>query len=958
MAKRRTQRKREEQEPPGWKTGWEELAQQPVLSRLMMRTMLRPLNGMPRTQWVSLDASGIICLNADRGGSPSEWFYALAHALLHLGHGHHLMPADADPLAYNLACDLAIQNLLHAVGSAGWAPQAYRLPPDLPRVSVRDYSRLLSHPGLKDYQHWSGGGDLLPGGKPLKTPGSVPLSRADWQALLAAGLREHASQAIDQAAGAGWRESGSKSQARLILTWFMANFPLLSSLAAGFRLVEDEAKCRALDIEIAAVNPIERIIYINPRAGLSEEELRFVIAHEVLHVALLHHQRLEGRDPLLWNVSCFPPGTHTGWGKPIEEVATMVSPYDGELVIVNSQASQVKATLEHPFYVRRKKHLRYPIELKEPEWLKADELDPATDYVLVPKLKETVRDVVIDLEPYISGKLDRWGRRSGLQRAVKSFPINVDTAWLLGMYVAEGSASPNVRFSLGRHEGVLAARIIATSRRYGWNASVNHSPGLKSMSVNSGATVLARWLKESCGDGAKNKQIPQVILRNEDAQIRRAFLRGLVDGDGHRHKRKPGKQPRHMVSSSSERLIQDVALLLAQDGLGGSWKKQIYGPRWIGKTWTSATTIIYDFSWNPNGEAWSTRVLTGKIIRSKSSQWRASPEGVWYPLKSVEREDYKGLVYNLETPDHTYIVGGVLVHNCDYVINRWLVEMRLGRMPPLGLLYDRKYDRMSSEEIYASLATDLRRARKLAGFRGAGKGDMIGLGEPGDGARVTDGEAFVRGALLRGLELHHQRGRGDLPADLVEAIEAVAAEPVAWDAALAEWFQQIFPPLQRERSYARASRRQYSTPDIPRPGRADRASQLSSRTFTVLLDTSASMRRAELSQALGCIVSYAIAHEVPAVRLIECDAQPYDRGWQAVESLSGQVEVHGRGGTWLQPGLDLLEELEELPPDAPVMIITDGWYEQELNTRREHCYLLPATGVMQWPAHGPIFRME
>ena len=45
-------------------------------------------------------------------------------------------------------------------------------------------------------------------------------------------------------------------------------------------------------------------IYINPYAGLRTEEWHFVLAHEFLHAALQHAERLNGRHPLLWNLAC------------------------------------------------------------------------------------------------------------------------------------------------------------------------------------------------------------------------------------------------------------------------------------------------------------------------------------------------------------------------------------------------------------------------------------------------------------------------------------------------------------------------------------------------------------------------------------------------------------------------------------------------------------------------------
>jgi len=39
------------------------------------------------------------------------------------------------------------------------------------------------------------------------------------------------------------------------------------------------------------------------------------------------------------------------------------------------------------------------------------------------------------------------------------------------------------------------------------------------------------------------------------------------------------------------------------------------------------------------------------------------------------------------------------------------------------------------------------------------------------------------------------------------------------------------------------------------------------------------MDRKLLAQALGAIASYSLSREVPAVRVIFCDALPYDQGY-------------------------------------------------------------------------------
>ncbi|HEU0201497.1 MAG TPA: VWA-like domain-containing protein [Burkholderiaceae bacterium] len=127
--------------------------------------------------------------------------------------------------------------------------------------------------------------------------------------------------------------------------------------------------------------------------------------------------------------------------------------------------------------------------------------------------------------------------------------------------------------------------------------------------------------------------------------------------------------------------------------------------------------------------------------------------------------------------------------------------------------------------------------------------------------------------------------------------------------------------------------------------------------FGVVLDTSGSMDRTLLGKALGAMVSYSEARDVAAARVIFCDARAYDAGYLAPEEIAGRVQVKGRGGTVLQPGIDLLQAARDFPPQAPVLVITDG--ESDVVTiRREHAFLVPPGARLSFVPRGPVFRMH
>jgi predicted metal-dependent peptidase len=294
---------------------------------------------------------------------------------------------------------------------------------------------------------------------------------------------------------------------------------------------------------------------------------------------------------------------------------------------------------------------------------------------------------------------------------------------------------------------------------------------------------------------------------------------------------------------------------------------------------------------------------------------------------------------------------------CDYVINGWLTEMSVGDLPAT-VLYDPALKGKSAEEVYDEIAAGRRRMRKLATLRGYGACDILpGRLAGDDPAYGVDLDEFYRRCLADGLAYHRAQGRGLLPGGLIEEIRALTEPPVPWDVELARWFDDHFAPLERRRSYARASRRQAATPDIPRPGWYLPEELTDSRAFGVVLDTSGSMDRRLLGKALGAIASYAVTRDVRAVRVVFCDAEAHDNGWMHPFDIAGRVRVRGRGGTVLQPGVDLLQAAPDFPKDGPVLVITDGWIDR-VRIGREHAFLVPAGATLPFPPRGPVFRFS
>jgi hypothetical protein len=75
------------------------------------------------------------------------------------------------------------------------------------------------------------------------------------------------------------------------------------------------------------------------------------------------------------------------------------------------------------------------------------------------------------------------------------------------------------------------------------------------------------------------------------------------------------------------------------------------------------------------------------------------------------------------------------------------------------------------------------------------------------------------------------------------------------------------------------------------------------------------------------------------------------------EDIAGEVRRRRRGGTVLQPGVDLLERADDFPDTGPLLIITGGACDV-LRVRRERAFLLPAGRSLPFIPRGPVFRIR
>lgn len=482
-------------------------------------------------------------------------------------------------------------------------------------------------------------------------------------------------------------------------------------------------------------------LYYDPAicSSWTVEQIAGVLYHEVCHLLRAHHARAEAisAEARAWNVSCFPAGTMLAGGTDISampaEVITQVGKeaalpmrryYRGDLVRLRAQGATITATPEHPVlvYRRLRQHDITPSRRgtsPDPEWVPASEITRGF-YLVVPRLPGTISVRSLPVDEFIED--------GGWNRLVlkQGFPLIPETAWLLGLYVAEGSGVATADLSLGRHEVDLAERALEVVHKLGFRGGITVSRS--TLRVNLGGPVLARALKTWCGDGAHNKRIPDFILLHEDVEILRAFLEGLVDGDGYRRPDSPNHKGYVSVATVSAALAHQIRLALARLGLGCHVQEAERGPRRIENTVLPAHTI-YIVSWRSGEPLRSTRFLNNRQVACVSAQWKVVPEGIAIPVTDVTLVPFEGLVYNFSTPSHQYIAHGVLVHNCDAEINDDLLteDVPLPGQPVTPAALGQP-DGLLAEEYYAARA-----AQQSASEQGSASQPPAGGAPPGDG---------------------------------------------------------------------------------------------------------------------------------------------------------------------------------------------------------------------------------
>jgi intein/homing endonuclease len=294
----------------------------------------------------------------------------------------------------------------------------------------------------------------------------------------------------------------------------------------------------------------------------------------------------------------------------------------------------------------------------------------------------------------------------------KQIKLDENLAYLLGWAAAEGSfkdVNVGYQLSLGNEPNEASHIAEVFEKVFNEKAKVikrekdlTHSHYIgKSLAQNkepycykvyfSGGKGIAKLFSNMLGRGCENKRVPIEIL-NSPKNVQKAFLDGLLEGDGIGDKR---------LKVKSEELVYGVSLLVKNLGYyptiskinppaDDDYKQVCWSVEWnntntalLGR-WLGVPSKFTPVKYRNNRKWYDLNGLKKKRISKKSLakiQSLLDNDFVFRQITNISEYDYNGQVYDLCVEDNNTFCAGsdnVIVHNTGRAIFRRLEE-DLGR---------------------------------------------------------------------------------------------------------------------------------------------------------------------------------------------------------------------------------------------------------------------------------------
>lgn len=301
--------------------------------------------------------------------------------------------------------------------------------------------------------------------------------------------------------------------------------------------------------------------------------------------------------------SCFPPGTPIrmadGSEKSIEKVAlddkvishtgkerNVVSlfqkDYTGDMYTFHLKGHKFPITATHDhmmMVVERKKRAKWRWKPGKVVRKPACEVQPDDRMILSYGIR-TNDKITLDMADYVECEKNEVKVRNKKYKANRFIDVDTDFAWLMGLFLAEGSnkdskrfeAVSGIRFSLNIKETEFANRAEKIIKDKFGDVACRHieEPQHNCRKLEVTNQLVGGFFKALSPDKVWTKRVPSLFFRC-DEPTKLALLRGWMDGDGHFQIRKIGKKNYGFCLrgvSASHGLIKDMMCIAHSCGMG------------------------------------------------------------------------------------------------------------------------------------------------------------------------------------------------------------------------------------------------------------------------------------------------------------------------------------------------------------------------------------------------------
>lgn len=331
--------------------------------------------------------------------------------------------------------------------------------------------------------------------------------------------------------------------------------------------------------------------------------------------------------------------------------------YNGSMIRIKASGMlPFETTPEHPILTRSSvSRDEKVISLSEPSWKEAKDLHMKTlgtdgDYLLIPRIKGTFDEEFIDFHEFIN---ERDRNMVKAKHVPFSIPLNEETSWLFGLYVAEGSSTVDgPQFDLNINEGEIEERLVRILHNLGYSSRSVKKEEQHGLRIIMYSRILSRVFPEWFGRVAANKRVPDFLLYHSNLNVIKSFIDGYLAGDGSiNYNCAPAYRSKEKtiisVSTVSKILAMQIQLLFARLGT----------PVTVNERKINATGSIQSRKFNQKISYVVSYSIHGTFSKVFSDH-------IAVPIRKLERTKYSGTVYNVETTDNTYLVSNAVVHNC------------------------------------------------------------------------------------------------------------------------------------------------------------------------------------------------------------------------------------------------------------------------------------------------------